>query len=740
MPRPDRKPARSLFRALSVLVGATAVLLALAWVLLPSGWTTPALASLEGLPNEHPPSEAVACAECHRYEFEQWMQSHHAMANRPVDLEKDKPAFFGAPHAADATATLAAGRPVVRQDGQTFSVEAVIGVTPLIQFLVPKEGGRFQALNPGFDPARQEWFDIFEGEGRQPGDWGHWTGRGMNWNSQCAFCHMTDLQKNYDIAEDAYSTAWRAQGISCSQCHGPMTRHATNPEAPLVAAERISPERAMENCASCHSRREELTGTFQPGDAYHEHYRLALPDLSEVYYADGQVREENFVYAAFQMSRMAHKDVTCLDCHDPHTGSTIQTVDNNASCLSCHAPPGQREATLIPDPVAHSHHAEGSSGNLCVNCHMPETTYMARDPRRDHGFTLPDPVLTREAGIPNACNRCHAEESVDWAVQHFEAWYGKDTDRPTRKRALALAGARRADAAALPALLEALKIEEVAAWRASLMHGLGAFIDREEARAALRAGLEEDHVLIRSAALRALAPLPDQLSVFDGLVNDENRLIRLDAAWNVLAHGGKIDGVAREELQRFLDNQSDQPAGALRQMQLALMERRDNDVTFWGERMLEWEPSPGAQIAYAQALNTLGRREEALAVFDAACAYDPPNAEAFYLRGLLLAETDRLDDAMASLMRAVEINPSNGRAWYNLGLAYSQTGDLVRALDALDKAHQAMPESADAAYAAATIHLRRRDRFKAIESLQRGLQHAPGHQPSRELLRSMQGN
>ncbi len=35
---------------------------------------------------------------------------------------------------------------------------------------------------------------------------------------------------------------------------------------------------------------------------------------------------------------------------------------------------------------------------------------------RTHEISVPDPVLTVEKQIPNACNLCHADESVNWAI------------------------------------------------------------------------------------------------------------------------------------------------------------------------------------------------------------------------------------------------------------------------------------------------------------------------------------
>ena len=63
----------------------------------------------------------------------------------------------------------------------------------------------------------------------------------------------------------------------------------------------------------------------------------------------------------------------------------------------------------------------GSPGEACVGCHMPATVYLARDARRDHSFTIPDPVLTKEIAIPKACNRGHTDRTPEWA--------GERTDR-----------------------------------------------------------------------------------------------------------------------------------------------------------------------------------------------------------------------------------------------------------------------------------------------------------------------
>jgi len=82
--------------------------------------------------------------------------------------------------------------------------------------------------------------------------------------------------------------------------------------------------------------------------------------------------------------------------------------------MRCHATgaplPGITRPAPVIDPATHSHHGAEGTDATCVTCHMPVTTYMQRHPRHDHGFTIPDPLLTKKFGIPNACNRCAQKE------------------------------------------------------------------------------------------------------------------------------------------------------------------------------------------------------------------------------------------------------------------------------------------------------------------------------------------
>ena len=117
--------------------------------------------------------------------------------------------------------------------------------------------------------------------------------------------------------------------------------------------------------------------------------------------------------------------VQCTDCHDPH--SLKLKFEGNNLCTQCHEPHNPAKY----DTPAHHHHAVGSAGAQCINCHMASRTYMVIDERRDHSFRLPRPDLSVELGTSNACNNCHTKpnETPQWAADAIKKWYGEQPKR-----------------------------------------------------------------------------------------------------------------------------------------------------------------------------------------------------------------------------------------------------------------------------------------------------------------------
>ncbi len=665
----------------------------------------------------HPPEEqsaafaqyagSAACAGCHPEQFADWRHSHHGLAERPLDPALDLSAFdppqsFRAGTAV-TTASTEDGVCLVESpgfDGNTgpWPVVRVIGETPLRQFLVDAGGGRLQTLEASFDPAAGEWFNVCGEEDRRFGEWGHWTGRGMNWNSMCASCHNTRLRKNYRPESDTYETAMAEMSVSCESCHGPMKDHVEwrlaypESEEPDPTLRRQTVEQISHSCAACHSRRSELSGDFVPGDSYFDHHSPAIPDASEIYFADGQVREENYVFGSFLSSRMHAAGVHCLDCHQPHSAKL--NLPGNELCLRCHQ--GNYPNSPVIEAAAHTFHAPDSAGSLCVNCHMPETVYMQRDPRRDHAFTIPDPLLTKELGIPNACNRCHSDQSAGWALAAVEKWYGERMERPTRERARTVARARRADPAAREPLLEMLRAADPPFWQGVAAELSGPWLADPEFAPALYAALQHPLPLVRGAAARSLDSLaregvPGALSALETALEDPSRMVRVHSAYALRTTVDPASTAGKELLQYF-DHIADQPTG---QAQRGSYLYARGDMTGAAEafgKAVKWDPGSAAfRHELAVILSSTNRSREAVEQLEEAVRLEPENAEFQYKLALGWNELGDLNRTVAALRQAVQLDPVHDRAWYNLGLAFNEAGKPDDALEALQRAGQANP-------------------------------------------------
>jgi len=690
----------------------------------------------------------AACQACHAEEFQKWKASNHGLAERPLDEHLDKGAFEPEktfPHGSQTTtARWNDGAATLRALGfdnadQPWKVERVIGHNPLRQFLVAGTGGRLHATEACWDPHKNEWFNVYGEEDRKPGEWGHWSGRGMVWNTMCAGCHNTRVRKNYDEATDTFHTAMAHPTVSCESCHGPMKDHAqwqlTNPGVkPDPTARKLSRDQMLDTCGMCHARRTELTGDFKPGDPFFDHHHLAVVDHSNIFYPDGQIWDEDYEFAPFMGSRMHHAGVRCVDCHDPHSAKRI--LPGNSLCMRCHTPGGFPNAPVIV-PEAHTFHGIGSTGSECKNCHMPQTTYMQRHPRHDHGFTIPDPVMTKEFGIPNACNKCHTDKDADWSIAAVEKWYGQKMDTPQRKRTIAMAKARRGDADAWTGLLDVLKSEEPPYWKGSAALMLERWIGESKVRDGLLTAIGHEHPLVRSNAARAVEPLVESDSTvreaLRPLLEDAVRSVRVSAAW-ALRRDVDLESVAGKELLHMLRYNADQPAG---QMQLAQFEMSRGNAVKAVEHMrkaVKWDAgSPPFRHDLAVGLSITGDTPAALNELREAIRLNPQESEYHFKLGLGLAETGDLPGAKAAFREAVRVDSRHARAWYNLGLVLNTEGDTEGSLQALRSGEQADPRDPGIPYAAATIMVRAGKKAEARAAISRALAVHPTMREALEL-------
>jgi hypothetical protein len=631
-----------------------------------------------------------ACVECHADAVADWKSSHHAKANRPVSVELDRAAFTPARRIQESGVTYEMAETdgkfelrVIHDDESvdTYNLIGVIGYTPLRQYLAHLPGDKFQTISATYDVLEDRWVDVYAGENRMPGEWGHWANQGMNWNANCAYCHTTEYKKNFDFETNSYHSTWTQQGLACAECHSGLKEHvaAAKNGDHTTGLTKLTTIQTEHNCATCHSRRDQLTpDNFKIGDDYHDHFTLSFPDQPNLYHHDGQILDEDFVYGSFQMSRMAHSGVSCKDCHNPHTLKTILPIENNLLCMRCHS--GGVENAPVIEPLVHSFHSEGSTGNQCVNCHMSKTTYMQVDPRADHAFLSPDPLLTKELGIPNACNKCHTDESVDWAVEWSEKWYGeKMADHRQRKRARVIAAAHNFDPSALPKLLALLKDEEVPGWRATYAGLLGNYLPNQSVVNVLKPLLDDPNPMVRGRAASTLGNAGEIDAALD-MLTDSSRSVRISAARGVAASQSVPDPIAKKDWDEYLTFNMDRPQSLLMLANTANREGRSTDVEKYVERAILMDQlNPEMYHQAAILLSGAGLNEDAEKALYKGWDLAPDNPSFPYSLGLLAAERNDLESAIGFLEETVAIEPRFSRAWYNLSLAY---GKLNRPEDA----------------------------------------------------------
>ena len=655
---------------------------------------------------------SASCTPCHADESERWQASLHAWAMKAAGDPALLSRFDGDER------MLRGGRRIRPFEGKgtrwieisgtgdfpgPFRVFAALGRGTLEQFLTRWPRGRIQALPVGFDTKTREWFDLFETDRRSPTDWGHWTGRGMAANSQCLFCHTTGYRKGYAAEADTFATSWAEAGVGCEGCHGPGRGHP-GPGDPYTGRPREMLR--IEACAPCHSRRAELSLDYAPGDRFLDHFDPELLE-SNAYHADGQVDAESYEWGSFLQSRMYGRGVTCQDCHDPHSGRL--QAEGDALCLRCHEP---RLAERH-----HTRHRGASAASRCVACHMPETVYMQRDPRRDHSFSLPDPALASEIGAPDACTRCHADEGAAWAGERVDTWYPAGVRIPRRAATRALKAGRERRPEAIEGLFELLEGGADPVRRASAARLLGHYARDPAVARRLPASADDADPLVRAGVMSALGSggqaLPTVVLALLKGVRDPLRLVRIRAGYGfrgVDPHAlpkRERQAVARalSEWEKATRAMADWPGAQFNMGVYHADAGRNREAEAAYLRALNLDPSavpPRQNLAMLYA--TTGRPAEAERELEDILRREPAAAGAAFSLGLLYGELERYADAVSAFERCLSAQPDYARAAYNLGLSRVRAGQVEAALADLERAADTPGSRASAARVLASLY------------------------------------
>ena len=683
---------------------------------------------------------SAACSSCHDSEFRDWIGSHHQLAMQEATAETVLGDFDDAVFDYFGTTS----RFFTRDDGfyvrttdgdgqeRDFRIAYTFGVEPLQQYLIEFPGGRLQTLAFSWDArpdaaGGQRWFHVYPDENIAPGDELHWTGPQQNWNYMCAECHSTNVKMGFDPASETFTTTYSEISVGCEGCHGPGSTHVQRAEAGgsggfdvdlddrgktswVMNAEtgiaerselRMHAQQQPEACGRCHSRRGIIASDYDYGaPLLHTH----LPALLEepLYFADGQILDEVFVYASFLQSRMYQAGVTCTDCHNPHTAELVTGSNPNDVCGQCHL----STKFAVAD---HAGHLPDQAG--CVDCHMADRTYMVVDDRRDHSFRIPQPDLTMSIGTPNACGDCHGDRDAGWASSAISASRG-ESPPPRPHFAAALHAGRSGHAnAALVDVANNSAYPGVA--RATAVSLLAQPLSRNDV-GAIASALGNSDALIRMSALRQLRMLPNEARLqLPGavLLADDVRGVRIEA---VLTYAGMqdllpIEGVrayakAEREFRDAYGSLLNRPESLVA---LATFELAEGDVASAIDRYeAALRVNPGAIVARANLADTLrGLGEEARAesVLREGLAIDDSNADLHHALGLSMVRSQRPAEALVEFQRAAALAPGNARYVYVLGIALNSTGQQSDALRLLREAHERFEADFDISMALATL-------------------------------------
>jgi predicted CXXCH cytochrome family protein len=633
-------------------------------------------------------SGSQVCIECHTEQVKAWKGSHHEKAMQHANSSSVLADFNDQQiqHDEKKSYFYTKGeefwfRTEDSNISKEYKISYTFGFSPLQQYMVEFPDGRVQLIPFAWDsrPSQeggQRWFMLYPETDST--DEFYWLNTGQNWNFMCADCHSTNLKKNYNKQNNTYSTEWSEISVGCEACHGPASEHIRLAKGELPPTEphfgfqrdlskavenwlykeghrTLQPEKItrtdqVQTCAQCHSRRIQLNETKDHvTGAFGDKYRLDLISSAN-YHTDGQVRAENFVYGSFLQSKMAQKGVTCTNCHDPHSAKL--KIPETSVCLQCHIPSEYASET-------HTFHEAETDASKCTTCHMPETTYMQVDPRRDHSWHVPKATQN----TPNVCLSCHENKDASWVSDQLQQWFPQSKHRNPQHFSEIFSQVNAGESGSKEKL--------------SLI--------------ALNTNLSQ---IIRSSALERMSDGANRSNLEALMVSakDENYMVRLGV---ISGSSGYNFSIRWPLLEPLLTDE----VLAVRTETASVL------VNYWSQL------SPQQKNLVTPPLNEYISTQN----FNADRAFARTNLGNTYFA---LGKSSK---AIEEYLGAIKIEPYFERSYINLSDLYQKQGDNKQAIDILLQGIAAQPKSHVLPYAAGLAYLRTKDEQKSLKYLQRAV-------------------
>lgn len=404
--------------------------------------------------------DSQKCLACHADHFASWRRTHHSRMTQQAKPETVQGDFIGD----NSFEYLGVSAKMERRDGmftmvlnfadgrrQVYSIDRIIGSRRIEQY-ISRQGNQYVRLPLAYDLMNRRWMSLNGSFFYPDGD--NFFQHLAVWDQNCVFCHNVKAQPQMDLnTRGKFDTEVAELGIACGACHGAAASHAERASSPftrewwrlsnsaekhIVHPARLTAERSMMVCGHCHGQRvpqptERIQEILTKGDPYNagddlarfyrpvtRETRIGEFSFANRFWQNGSPRLTAYEYqgvlrsACFQKGEHSNR-INCLSCHSMHDGDIKGQIKpenrTDKPCLNCHqqfAQPAQL--------AAHTGHKAESIGSRCYDCHMPRVVYGVMAFHRTHDITVPDASLTAAQFVPNACNQCHLDKSVNWAI------------------------------------------------------------------------------------------------------------------------------------------------------------------------------------------------------------------------------------------------------------------------------------------------------------------------------------
>jgi len=655
-------------------------------------------------------SLAENCADCHAEEAKLWLSSDHAKAMATpsqTSILGDFSDVEVSHHSQQARFYSKDGDYLIDFTEQgvmtTYTVAFAFGHSPLQEYLIETSDGRYQVFPFAYDTrdrelGGQKWYPIYADEDIEPNDRLHWKQPLQNWNGMCADCHSDGLKRNYLPSKNKFDTTYDNINVGCASCHTQGPTHGSlesGKPKPIAKQTLATPQwsrapgdkvaslkgtvnklTVIDTCYSCHSLRSPLTDGIDVASKFLDQFspNLLTPPL---YHADGQIRDEVYVYGSFLQSKMYRAGVTCLNCHDPHSQKI--KIEGNGLCLQCHEPKSYQT-------IAHTNHPLSSTGGQCVSCHMPETTYMGVDARRDHSFSIPRPHLSEAFNTPNACVKCHEDKSNNWASEATKKMWGRHNAPSRADHAyMQLQHQGHLEPQAHLALAQDLSLSPIK--RASVISLLPQSINQLSASQA-KPFITSDEPLVRLAIAKVgyLLPPHERLKEFSKLATDPLKAVRVASADNLVDIQSEIAGLDKATNELLLSHEISTWRGeanlnsSLTHAKLGntyqSIEALKHAITidpYFDASYINLADHYRQQRLLSKELETLTKGIAAI----------PRSASLHHAMGLLKIRNQDKPSSIAYFKKAMSLDPTNVQHVYLYVLALDAVGSTDLAIEAL---------------------------------------------------------